>query len=92
MLPGSGQRCPDSSPRADPAHRTLPVGGGAGLWGGGGDGEVQVVSEEPLQEQRRALRGVWEELQEPAPAAAGTNSSITEHSIVIVATGGAVTS
>ena len=71
VLLGSGQRRPDPPPRPDPAHRSLPVCGGAELWGGGGDGEVQVGPDDFLQEQRRALRCVREELPEPAPAAAG---------------------
>lgn len=58
VLPRAGQRRFDSSPCADPPHRTLPVGGGLELGGGGGDGEVQVSPEEVLQEQRRALCAV----------------------------------
>lgn len=55
VLPGDGEGRPDSSPRTDPAHRTLPVCGGSELRGSAGDGEVQVGPEELLQEQRRAL-------------------------------------
>lgn len=58
VLPGHGERRADAPPRADPPHRSLPVGGGAELRGGAGDGEVQVGSEELLQEQRRALHPV----------------------------------
>jgi len=71
VLPGHGQRQPDAAAHADPPHRPLPVGGGAQRRGAAGDGEVQVGPEELLQEQRRALRSVREELPEPAPAAAG---------------------
>ncbi len=74
VLPGHGERRPDSSPHAYPPHWSLPVCGGTELRGGGGDGEVQVGPEELLQEQRRALCAVWEELQEPTPAAAGRNT------------------
>lgn len=75
VLPGDGEGRPDSSPRADPAHRPLPVRGGSELRGGAGDGEVQVGPEELLQEPGRALHPVWEELQKPAPAAPGRTRS-----------------
>lgn len=76
VLLGFSQRRPDAAPRADPAHRSLPVGGGAELRGGGRDGEVQVGPDELLQEQRGAMCRVREELPQPAPAAAGTNTHV----------------
>ena len=71
VLPGAGQGRPDPPPRAGAAHRPLPVGGGAGLRGGGGDGEVQGRPAQVLQEPRRALHLLREELPQPAPPATG---------------------
>lgn len=77
VLRRSGQRWPDAPPCPDPAHRSLSVRGGSEQRGGGGDEEVQVRSAELLPEQRRAMCSVWEELQEPTPAATGPQTHTT---------------
>ena len=71
VLPGAGQGWPDPLPRVGAAHRPLPVGGGAGLRGGGGDGQVQGRPAQVLQEPGRALHLLREELPQPAPPATG---------------------